>query len=52
MQISKVTNKLRIEPKQKDQTFMLMEHINRYIFLNWESKYTSVSIHTLQDELI
>ena len=32
MQVSSVTNKLNIEPKQKDQTFMLMDQINNYNF--------------------
>ena len=34
IQISQVTNKLNIEPKQKDQTFMVMDRINHYGFLN------------------
>ena len=43
IQISQVTNKLNIEPKQKDQTFMVMDRINRYGVLNLCIIYNQVT---------
>ena len=47
---------LKIEPKQQDQTFVLMNRINHYNLMHYSQPYKgnqfSVSIYTLQDKLI